>query len=553
MSVTKEKNLEAMKSLILENKDFGVKEIVNILNNLGFRKDNGLPWQYSSLYSFICTHLKDFKHDIKTRIIKDLNELELDITNTSIIKDSKEIYQENLLAINKVILNNQDKTLSEIAGILNTFGYKTKRGVDWDLNKVNYHMIAILQLTPRKEAGTAIKESYENYDSIFKIISECRNLTYPRIAKILNEYNLKTKRGNSWNDQSVRKFLRDELKINKSPDMLRFQENIMNQLEKVEPKVIPQPEPEIETEIEVIPKYEITELVVKNNNGKFVTDSLKIASIFKRDHKNVLRDIKELNCSEKFSLLNFEQSEYLNDRGRKYPLFILSKDGFTKLVFGWKDDKSAEFQEMYIEQFNKMEQALKEQYKKPIKRELTTMELMALTLKGFEEQEINVLNQIKQESDSIKFETYQALENQKEVLDEKIKELDKKVSDMQNTQPSNLPLFNIESKGLLKTKGTFKGNIPFQKEKNLITDLVMEYKTLRNINTGTAWNDLYDTYRQNTNPPVDLKEAKELYNETKTGNQRFTSTIAYAQQFGYCPQLLVTINKMVFNLKEVLK
>ena len=541
MSVTKEKNLEAMKSLILENKDFGVKEIVNILNNLGFRKDNGLPWQYSSLYSFICTHLKDFKHDIKTRIIKDLNELELDITNTSIIKDSKEIYQENLLAINKVILNNQDKTLSEIAGILNTFGYKTKRGVDWDLNKVNYHMIAILQLTPRKEAGTAIKESYENYDSIFKIISECRNLTYPRIAKILNEYNLKTKRGNSWNDQSVRKFLRDELKINKSPDMLRFQENIMNQLEKVEPKVIPQPEPEIETEIEVIPKYEITELVVKNNNGKFVTDSLKIASIFKRDHKNVLRDIKELNCSEKFSLLNFEQSEYLNDRGRKYPLFILSKDGFTKLVFGWKDDKSAEFQEMYIDQFNKMEQALKNQQEPiQIQRELSTLELMEMTSKTFREQETKILSQIKKE-------TTEALETQKKEIDIKLQELDKKISSIPTvSQPTeqlsfiqgNTKLINISEK--MQSKAHKEDDL-FKATK----DLIFKYSVKSKKDEWDIYPLLYKTFKHSTG--IYLEKEKNIYNKQFLVAERI-STIKYAQLKGHIPELHQIMTNLYNNL-----
>ena len=38
-----------------------------------------------------------------------------------------------------------------------------------------------------------------------------------------------------------------------------------------------------------------------------------VAEIFEKEHKNVLRDIKELldNCSKEFSQLNFELSIYI--------------------------------------------------------------------------------------------------------------------------------------------------------------------------------------------------------------------------------------------------
>ena len=38
--------------------------------------------------------------------------------------------------------------------------------------------------------------------------------------------------------------------------------------------------------------------------------SLKVAEVFEKEHKNVLRDIKNLECSPEFTALNFEPSTY---------------------------------------------------------------------------------------------------------------------------------------------------------------------------------------------------------------------------------------------------
>lgn len=381
---------------------------------------------------------------------------------------------------------------------------------------------------------------HQNLNDIKRIVEANKELKLNEIADILNKWGYKTKRGYNWTTEIVSRFMIQELDTRRNKTFTKQPIKSINQ------EVIEVPETDI------LPNYEIKDLVFEQD-GKFFTDSLKIASVFDKQHKHILEIIKKLIDTGKIGEPKVRLTSYLTNQNKTHSLYLLDRDIFSLVVMGFTGDKALDFKLAYINQFNQMEEALKNQYSKPIQRELSTMELMAITLKGFNETRDNYLTEIRQESDSIKFETHQALETQKQELDKKIKELDKKVSDIQNIQPSNLPLFNIESKGFLKTKETFKGNIPFQKEKNVITDLVMEYKTLRNINDGTAWNALYDTYRQNTNPPIDLKEERDLYNQGKKGAQIIPSTILYAQQFGYCPQLLATINKMVFNLKEVLK
>lgn len=85
-------------------------------------------------------------------------------------------------------------------------------------------------------------------------------------------------------------------------------------------------------------------------------NSLMVAKMFEKDHNKVLRDIRELDCSEEFSLSNFGQSTYTDDRGKKQPCVNMTRDGFTFLVMGYRGKKAAQFKEAYIKRFNQMEQ-----------------------------------------------------------------------------------------------------------------------------------------------------------------------------------------------------
>ena len=92
---------------------------------------------------------------------------------------------------------------------------------------------------------------------------------------------------------------------------------------------------------------------------KVSTTSLLIAEKFGKEHKNVLRDIQNLEMSDKFSRLNFEPSTY-NLRGKDYPMFILTRDAFTMLVMSFTGDSAAKFREEFIGEFNRMEAILKQ-------------------------------------------------------------------------------------------------------------------------------------------------------------------------------------------------
>ena len=61
-------------------------------------------------------------------------------------------------------------------------------------------------------------------------------------------------------------------------------------------------------------------------------DSRFVAQFFEKRHDLVLRDIRNLDCSENFRLLNFEESTYINEQGHKQPCYVMTRDGF---VFLW--------------------------------------------------------------------------------------------------------------------------------------------------------------------------------------------------------------------------
>ena len=85
-----------------------------------------------------------------------------------------------------------------------------------------------------------------------------------------------------------------------------------------------------------------------------MTDSLKVADVFGKRHKNIIQAVKELDCSEEFRRLNFQPSYYLNEQIKRQPKFNMTQDGFTFLVMGFRGKKAAEFKEAYIKQFNEM-------------------------------------------------------------------------------------------------------------------------------------------------------------------------------------------------------
>lgn len=102
----------------------------------------------------------------------------------------------------------------------------------------------------------------------------------------------------------------------------------------------------------------LVEIVKMNWEERATCTSLDVAETFGKDHRHVLRDIREMGCSEEFRLSNFGQSSYINAQGKEQPMVRMTRDGFTILVMGYTGEPAMKFKEAYIRQFNAMEAAL---------------------------------------------------------------------------------------------------------------------------------------------------------------------------------------------------
>lgn len=104
------------------------------------------------------------------------------------------------------------------------------------------------------------------------------------------------------------------------------------------------------------------ELVFVNNNNEVVTDSLMVAEVFGKQHKNVIKSIHNLHSElEGKGKLNFQPTSYKDSFNREQQKYNLTKDGFTLLVMGFTGEKALKFKMMYIEEFNSMEERIKKQ------------------------------------------------------------------------------------------------------------------------------------------------------------------------------------------------
>jgi Rha family phage regulatory protein len=105
----------------------------------------------------------------------------------------------------------------------------------------------------------------------------------------------------------------------------------------------------------LIPNLMITE-------GTATTTSLDVATNFGKRHTEVLRKIKDLECSTGFSERNFASAEYKDAQGKPRPMYLITRDGFSILVMGFTGKEAMTWKEKYIKAFNKMEVELQKQF-----------------------------------------------------------------------------------------------------------------------------------------------------------------------------------------------
>lgn len=104
--------------------------------------------------------------------------------------------------------------------------------------------------------------------------------------------------------------------------------------------------------------------LVKILNNQVITDTTMIAVVFGKKHCDVMRAVQQLDLPEDFGKRNFALSSY-HAGTRDYPMYEITRDGFTLLAMGFTGKKAMEWKIKYINAFNTMEKALREQNPAP--------------------------------------------------------------------------------------------------------------------------------------------------------------------------------------------
>lgn len=104
-------------------------------------------------------------------------------------------------------------------------------------------------------------------------------------------------------------------------------------------------------------------IVIENDQP--ITTSRNVAENFDKNHQHILRDIDELKSNDgvvqNWTDL-FHETTYTHPQNKQqYREYYMTKDGFTLLAMGFTGKKALEFKLAYIDQFNQMEEHIKQQ------------------------------------------------------------------------------------------------------------------------------------------------------------------------------------------------
>jgi Rha family phage regulatory protein len=128
--------------------------------------------------------------------------------------------------------------------------------------------------------------------------------------------------------------------------------------------------PHAGTSGDLFPRASLAELV-EPVHGQPMTTSRRVAQMFGKEHKNVLRSVERLlpDLPEEFSRLNFEPRTYTDDRGKEQPEYLLTQDGFLMLAMGFTGRTAIHWRATFIKAFNALGKALRRRQSALMNRE----------------------------------------------------------------------------------------------------------------------------------------------------------------------------------------
>ena len=221
---------------------------------------------------------------------------------------------------------------------------------------------------------------------------------------------------------------------------------------------------------------------LEKKDNYYVVSSRVVAQELSKEHKNVLRDLDNIiSTSSNLSSLILS-SNYRDKKGEERKEYLLTKDGFTLYMFniqGYLDFKMA-----YINEFNRMEQALKEKKKVPF------TEIKPTTWKGVPVIEVQDLAKLTNITDAT---IHWYSRNEKiNLRSENLQEYKKENSDKDYTNISAISVLYKEMViSLCKRYGIYEKYKVFI-ENYFRYDNRLEYKTIEKPFNDKYYNEMYE-------------------------------------------------------------
>jgi Rha family phage regulatory protein len=99
------------------------------------------------------------------------------------------------------------------------------------------------------------------------------------------------------------------------------------------------------------------DLLVQADGQRIYTTSLKLAEHFKRNHKDVLRAIRNIleATTDEVSRRNFAPRDYVDERGKTQPIYELTHDGFAIAVMGFTGPEALAWKWKFLAAFRALE------------------------------------------------------------------------------------------------------------------------------------------------------------------------------------------------------
>ncbi len=108
---------------------------------------------------------------------------------------------------------------------------------------------------------------------------------------------------------------------------------------------------------------EIATGIVFQEEGQAMTNSIIVAREFNKEHRHVLDAIRKLIAgsaqNSAYPQNTFREEFYTNGQnGQQYPMYVMTRDGFTLLAMGFTGERALEFKMKFLQAFNAMQQML---------------------------------------------------------------------------------------------------------------------------------------------------------------------------------------------------